>query len=61
MFYSFYGGVSLSKAVYIGSTPKEVTREGREKELKELLIKSKEIQRRIKKIKNSMTRKCIES
>ncbi|MGN7373083.1 hypothetical protein ACTHPZ_02540 [Bacillus halotolerans] len=47
----------MSKAVYIGSTPKEMTREGREKEMKELLIKSKEIQNRIMKIKNEMKNK----
>ncbi|WP_268495793.1 hypothetical protein [Bacillus atrophaeus] len=42
----------MSKAIYIGSTPKEVTREASEKELKELLIKSKEIQKHIMKMKN---------
>ncbi|WP_258728952.1 hypothetical protein [Bacillus atrophaeus] len=51
----------MSKAVYIGSTPKDVTREANEDALKAISVKSKEIQRRIKKIKNSMTRKCIES
>jgi hypothetical protein len=44
----------LSKAVYIGSTPKEMTREGREKEMKELLIKSKKIQEMLMKMKNEM-------
>ncbi|MHA7765217.1 hypothetical protein [Bacillus cabrialesii] len=47
----------MSKAVYIGSTPEEVTREGREKALKELLIKSKEIQNRLMKMKNEMKNK----
>ncbi|MCY8807025.1 hypothetical protein MOE15_00510 [Bacillus atrophaeus] len=43
----------MSKAVYIGSTPREATSEGREKELKELLIKSKEIQNRLMKMKEN--------
>ncbi|MED1124346.1 hypothetical protein [Bacillus atrophaeus] len=47
----------MSKAVYIGSTPKEVTREGREMELEELLIKSKEIQNRLMTMKNELKNK----
>lgn len=45
--YIQFRGVFLSKAVYIGSTPKEVTREANEKSLK-----SKELQRMITKMKN---------
>ncbi|MGY0655487.1 hypothetical protein ACW6U8_12435 [Bacillus subtilis] len=47
----------MSKTVYIGSTPNEVTREAREKELNELLIKSKEIQNHLRKIKNEVKNK----
>ncbi|MBT3123438.1 MULTISPECIES: hypothetical protein [Bacillus subtilis group] len=40
-----------NKAVYIGSTPQNVSREAEETELKKLEAKSKEIQNNLKKIK----------
>ncbi|KAF6545598.1 MULTISPECIES: hypothetical protein [Bacillus] len=49
----------MSKAVYIGSTPKDMTREANENALEEISIKSKEIQNRLMKMKNKMKNKEI--